>query len=213
MYLYNRNRVSKPVLAGRSIHNTRIERLWRDVHRVVGSRFKNIFESLEHSGELDLDNSLDLWILHAIFLPIISRCLKEFQVSWDFHRSTNAQGKTPLQQYVEGLALRPDVEGVVAPVPDNYAIDPEERQPVELAAQEEECEEDEDEDLNSTNHTSMEDMIWLENSADEAASQRQEIQVPIWELPEGMQDHIQELVSQYQPPSFADGDDTVGISC
>ena len=56
-------------------------------------------------------------------------------------------------------------------------------------------------------------MIWLENSADEAASQRQEIQVPTWELPEGMQDHIQELVSQYQPPSFADGDDTVGISC
>jgi len=28
MYLYNRNRVSKPVLAGRSIHNTRIEWLW-----------------------------------------------------------------------------------------------------------------------------------------------------------------------------------------
>ena len=72
MYLYNQNRVSKPVLAGRSIHNTWIERLWRDVHRVVGSWFKNIFESLEHSGELDLDNSLDLWILYAIFLPIIS---------------------------------------------------------------------------------------------------------------------------------------------
>ena len=167
MYLYNQNRISKPVLAGRSIHNTRIERLWRDVHRVVGSRFKNIFESLEYSGELDLDDPLDLWVLHTIFLPIINRSLQTFQTTWDFHRSTSAQEKSPHRQYLEGLALQL-VEGrFINPVSDDYAIDPGEHYLVKLAAHE-------------VNEGEKVDQIWevgtmndieqLEVSADKAAS-------------------------------------------
>ena len=85
MYLYNDGKILKPVLTGRSVHNTRIERLWREVHRVVGLRFKDIFEYLEAQGYLDIDNPLDIWILHSIFISIISRSLKAFQKTWNFH--------------------------------------------------------------------------------------------------------------------------------
>ena len=100
-----------------------------------------------------------MWILYVIFLPIISQYLKEFQVSWDFHYSTNIQRKISLWQYVENLALHLDIERVVAPVSDNYTINSEECQLVKLAAQEEKWKEDKDKDLNSTNYTFMEDMI------------------------------------------------------
>ena len=39
MYVLNNGVVLKPVPTGRSVHNTRIERLWREVHRVVGQPF------------------------------------------------------------------------------------------------------------------------------------------------------------------------------
>ena len=60
MYMLNDGTVLKPVLAGRSVHNTRIERLWREVHRVVGQHFKDIFYSLEESEMLDVDNPADI---------------------------------------------------------------------------------------------------------------------------------------------------------
>ena len=210
MYLYNQNRISKPVLAGRSIHNTRIERLWWDVHRVVGSRFKNIFESLKYSGELDLDDPLDLWVLHTIFLPIINRSLRTFQTTWDFHRSASAQEKSPHRLYLEGLALQ-SVDGrFTEPVGNDYAIDPNEERPVELAAHEV----DEGEEVEHIWEAgTMNDIEQLEASADEAASLRQEIQVPLWVRPHEGFGRIDDLIFQYTPLAATDGDDRVGISC
>ena len=60
MYVLNNGAVLKPVLTGRSVHNTRIERLWCEVHRVVGQHFKDIFYALEDFGLLDVDNPIDI---------------------------------------------------------------------------------------------------------------------------------------------------------
>ena len=60
IHLYNDGEILKPVLTRRSVHNTRIEQLWREVHCVVGLRFKDIFEYLEAQEYLDIDNFLDI---------------------------------------------------------------------------------------------------------------------------------------------------------
>ena len=55
------------VLTGSSVHNERIERLWRDVNRCVASHFANIFRTLEREDKLDPLNEVDLYCLHYIF--------------------------------------------------------------------------------------------------------------------------------------------------
>jgi hypothetical protein len=76
-------------IAGRSVHNTRIERLWREVNRVVISLYKAIFQHMEQHGILDCNNELDVWILHYIFLPRICRSTEEFILQWNYHNNNN----------------------------------------------------------------------------------------------------------------------------
>ena len=53
--------------AGPSTHNQRIERLWRDVFRVVGHYFYYIFYAMEDSGILNTTNPLHMFALHTVF--------------------------------------------------------------------------------------------------------------------------------------------------
>ena len=65
-------------ITGSSTHNTRIERLWRDVYIAVSSIFVSIFQSLENSGRLDPLNDADMVCLHYVFIPRINRALQTF---------------------------------------------------------------------------------------------------------------------------------------
>ena len=62
---------SNPVLTGQSVHNQRIERLWRDVRNYIVMYFKNIFYCLESSHLLDPDDDIDIFALHYIYIPRI----------------------------------------------------------------------------------------------------------------------------------------------
>ena len=55
-------------IAGSSVHNCRIECLWRDVYSGVASTFVAIFTSLEEAGVLNPDNFADIFALH-FFIP------------------------------------------------------------------------------------------------------------------------------------------------
>ena len=56
------------VVIGSSVHNERIERLWRDVHRCVSVLFYDLFYSLEREGKLNPLNDIDLYLYfcHAL---------------------------------------------------------------------------------------------------------------------------------------------------
>ncbi len=91
------------VITGSSVHNERIERLWRDVHRCVGSVFSQIFRSLESDGLLDPLNEVDLYCLHLIFLPRINKCISGFVDSWNHHPLSTEGNRTPYQLFFEGM--------------------------------------------------------------------------------------------------------------
>ena len=60
------------VIAGSSVHNKQIERLWRDVHHVVLTPFKELFMRLEREGICDVNNDIDLFCLHEVLYQQMS---------------------------------------------------------------------------------------------------------------------------------------------
>ena len=91
------------VITGSSVHNERVERLWRDVHRCIVSVFSPIFRSLENDGLLDPLNEVDLYFLHLIFLPQINKCISDFKESWNHHPLSTEGNRTPYQLFFEGM--------------------------------------------------------------------------------------------------------------
>ena len=94
------------VVTGSSVHNERVERLWRDVHRCELITFAEIFQNLESEGYLDPLNQVDLFWLHYIFLPQINHNLLEFMGSWNHHKLSTEGNRTPYQLFFEGMLYR-----------------------------------------------------------------------------------------------------------
>lgn len=56
-------------IAAASVHNQRMERLWRDTFRCVSHPFYSLFYEMESSGLLIPTNETDLLCLHYVFCP------------------------------------------------------------------------------------------------------------------------------------------------
>ena len=94
---------SNPVLMGQSIHNQRIEQLWRDVHNYVSTFYKNVFNYLESIEISDPNNETDLYALRYIFMPRLNKSLDIFVMQWNNHSMSTEHGQTPFQVWTQGF--------------------------------------------------------------------------------------------------------------
>ena len=90
-------------ICGKSVHNQRIERLWRDVFSTCLSPFYHLFYSLEDNGVLIPDNDIDIFCLHYVFLPRINLQLNIFLQAYSRHRLRTERNRSPLQLWLSGM--------------------------------------------------------------------------------------------------------------
>lgn len=95
--------LANPVITGQSVHNQRIERLWRDVFTFVLTYYKNLFHYLESQQVLDPDDEIDAYALQYVYLPRINKALDHFVSQWNNHPLSSEGNRTPLQKWTEGF--------------------------------------------------------------------------------------------------------------
>ena len=69
---------SGSALWGKSVHNHRNERLWRDVYIKVLHKFYQLFYHLEDTKSLETDNGIHMFALHYVYLPRIRLALHDW---------------------------------------------------------------------------------------------------------------------------------------
>lgn len=98
------------IITGRSVHNQRIERLWRDVFSGCLYVFYDLFQRLEISGLLNSSDDFELFCLHCVYVPRINNHLNMWRLAWDNHPLSSERGRTPIQLWISGLAQLPEAE-------------------------------------------------------------------------------------------------------
>jgi len=91
-------------ITGRSVHNQRIERMWRDVFSQCTILFHRLFTFMECNGMLDVDNELHLFSLQYVFISRINHSLCSFRDGWNNHPLSSEGHLTPIQLWISGLS-------------------------------------------------------------------------------------------------------------
>lgn len=68
-------------ISGRSVHNQRIERMWRDVFNGCILLYYSLFHYMEEIGILHADSDVHIFCLHYIYLPRINNSLAQFRTA------------------------------------------------------------------------------------------------------------------------------------
>ncbi|KAF7311732.1 Integrase catalytic domain-containing protein [Mycena indigotica] len=82
-------------LRGLSLQNIRIERSWRDIRKDALQYFREIFQHLEESQLLHMDNAIERVCLFLVYQPRIQAALDRARDSWNHHKLRTEREKTP----------------------------------------------------------------------------------------------------------------------
>ncbi|XP_076830250.1 uncharacterized protein LOC143476134 [Brachyhypopomus gauderio] len=115
----NRGEGRNSHITGRSVHNQRIERLWRDVYEHVLDMFYHIFYNLEIEEQLNPDSDIHIFALHWSFLPHLQRHLAFFKNAWNHHGLRTEGNQSPIQLW---MGHRTQMNEHIQ-VDENYGID------------------------------------------------------------------------------------------
>lgn len=91
-------------IAGLSVHNQPIERLWHDVFRCVCHSIYYLLHEMEQMNLLPPKNELQLYALHYVFIPRLNKQLKEFKGTWNSHPLQSEHGFSRNQLWLQGLS-------------------------------------------------------------------------------------------------------------
>ena len=119
-------------IAGSSVHNQRVERMWRDVYRCVCCSFHEIFYLLEAQELLNPDSELDLFILHTVFLRVINHHLNVFVNAWNHHPLRTERNWSPRKIWINGMidperrdqtAVKDAIDGFIPQNIEEFGVD------------------------------------------------------------------------------------------